>query len=351
MTFRFAYDQWNETQWRDLTAGLHGLTIHQHWQYALVHSSGRLRRVSRVMLLRDNQAVVAAHFRIKMLPVLHAGVAEMDHGPLLASDAADVDDALVLFLRGVRERFCERSKLEVRLWLRSSLDALRDARLARILVDCGFARDSAAHPYSTFILDLSLSLSELRAGLHGKWRNQLNVAERAGLTIDAGCSVELFDRFSAIYEDMWRTKRFPTGVRVSLIRALQCRLPEADRFRIALARSGNQDIAATVCATVGDAMQYFLGASRPDSRQTGRPGYLLQWDNIEWAKVQGYRWYDTGGFDADAAPDVARFKRRMGGTPIVSPGCFVAVPPRGTVRLYRAAERVYRETRHLATGR
>ena len=62
MNYRFVCDEWNEAQWRDLTAGLDCQSIYQTWHYAELHGRGPLRRVSRVALLRGDRAVIAAHF-------------------------------------------------------------------------------------------------------------------------------------------------------------------------------------------------------------------------------------------------------------------------------------------------
>lgn len=351
MNYRFACDEWNEVQWRALTAGLDCQSIYQTWHYAELHSRGPLRRVSRAAVLTAGRPVVAAHFRIKRLPLLGVGVTDMDYGPLMALGDSDLEEAFKGFLDGVRAEYCGRRNHEARLWLRSTWDSDRDARLVKILQEHRFRHDPTVRAYHTYLIDLRPDLTTLRAKLHGKWRNQLNVAERAGLTLESGRAVELFDRFYRLYAAMWRVKRFPTGVRVPLMRDLQLRLPDHERFYIAVAVAGARDVAATVCATIGDTVLYFLGASDPEERHAGRPGYLLQWHNMQHARERGFRWYDTGGYNADDNPSVTQFKSRMGGTPVVFPGCFVAPAVRGTPRVYRAAERAYQKARHMAIGR
>jgi hypothetical protein len=44
------------------------------------------------------------------------------------------------------------------------------------------------------------------------------------------------------------------------------------------------------------------------------------------ARQQGMDWYDMGGIDRDANPDVARFKDRMNGFPILC-DAYEARPP------------------------
>ena len=49
-----------------------------------------------------------------------------------------------------------------------------------------------------------------------------------------------------------------------------------------------------------------------------RPGYFLQWAALGLARARGCLWYDLGGVDADANPDVTRFKTRMNGVPLLA---------------------------------
>lgn len=349
MSFELVVNKWSEAEWSKQTAHLQGMSIFQTWPYVDLHSEGRLRSASRAMLRQDGVAVVAAQLRVKRLPLVGGGLAEMEWAPICAADSND--NAYRAFLNGVRRHYCQELNMEVRVYPRSTYDASLDARRAELLVEQGFVLDPQIRSYRTYILDLSADSDTLRAKLHRNWRSHLKNAEQCGFTIHAGDSPELFDRFEAIYNEMWRVKRFPTGVNVPLMRPLQARLTSNHRFYLSIASAEGVDVGGTLCATAGESFHYYLGASAPTARQGGAPGYLLQWHNIHWARSQGFRWYDTGGFDVEAAPSIEEFKRRMGGTAVIFPGCFVAPAARGSGQMYRAAERLYRRARRVMTGR
>ena len=352
MKYRFVTDQWTATEWQSLASSFSGMNIYQTWHYAALHSRGPFRSVSRAALFANGCIQVMAQLRIKTIPLCNIGVAEIEWGPLWHSDnPTQSEPALRAFLEGLRTKYFGKRKLEIRLVPRSTMSADGDIRLIQILEDHGFHRNGNIRQYLTCILDLSCSLDTLRKNFHRKWRNHLNKSEKYGLLVDFGNSLEHFDRFYSIYKKMWAKKRFPTGVRVPIIRQLQKCLPRSERFLITLVRDGQEDVGATVCAPIGDTMLYFLGATAPSIRRDCQPGYLLQWLNIQRAKNTGFRWYDTGGFNDETQKDIAEFKRRMNGLELVYPGQFIVIPGQSQSRLYMLTELLYRKTRRLFIGR
>jgi lipid II:glycine glycyltransferase (peptidoglycan interpeptide bridge formation enzyme) len=254
------------------------------------------------------------------------------------------------FLDFVREEYFVRRGLNVRLVPRSTGCSKQNQALEEILQEARFVPNMRVRAYQTILLDLTLDLLTIRKRFDQKWRNQLNGAERSGLQIEMGRDPGFFARFEKLYKEMWAKKRFPTGVRIPIVRQLQRALPESRRFHITIATDGGEDVGATVCAVAGDTMLYYLGATSPTLRKNCRPGYLLQWSQIGAARELGLRWYDTGGV-LDDESEVSRFKRRMN-------GCFVRFPGRWELShknrgagAYGVAEQLYRKLRRVCTGR
>lgn len=342
----FERDRWSSTQWDALTSRFPATSIYQLGLYAELHSSGRFRRYSRAALFgADRQVVSLLQMRIKRLPFQQGGVADGEWGPLW-----DNLDHLAAFLQHLREEYVKKRKMVLRLTPTSTYSDSLDKELVQCLEEQGFCRNPDARPYHTVVIDLSQSLDEIRAGFHQKWRNQLNVAEKAGLQHESGTSDEFFDRFLRIYEQMWKSKKFPTGVRVPVIHRMHRNLPEQQKLLVTIVKNGDADLGATVCAAYGDRLLYFLGATVPGVRSEARPGYLLQWLHMEKAKQLGLRWYDLGGYD-DKVEDIARFKKRTNGATVQFPGQFECGLKAGGPTLYSVAERLYRRSRMLVTGR
>jgi len=327
------------------------MNIYQTGLYGQLHSKGIFRSCDRVAVLDGADVKALVQLRIKTIPFLNVGVAEVDWGPIWHHDQGDMEgEALGQLLDALKKEYCLKRKLELRIRPQSTVLPDNNARVEDIFTNHGFQKNTAVRPYHTVVIDLRKPLETIRAEFHQKWRNQLNVAERADLKYEYGTSIEYFDRFYAIYKEMWKAKTFPTGVRLPIIRKLQRQLPQSGKFMITLIREGKTDIGATVCSALGDTMLYFLGATLPGERTDGRPGYLLQWLHIQKAKEMGMRWYDLGGYNDDN-PAIARFKKRMNGLQIVFPGQFEALPSQNPSKIYVFMEKAFRKMRRLATGR
>ncbi len=306
---------------------------------------GPNRSVLRVGLMEGGGACALAQMRLKSLPVVSSTVAELEWGPLYRS----IDD-LEYFLRELKKRVSEERGMEIRVHPKSTYSDTGDASIRTAMQSAGFGWDRSQRPYQTVILNLLPTLEELQANLHPGWRRHLRKAEKSGLTLTSGCSVEYFDRFTQVYREMWGSKQFATGVRHPIIRDLMSILPENEQLRITIAQWEGRDVGASVCAAVGDTVLYFLGASTPSLRENCRPGYLLHWNNVRRAKEEGFRWYDLGGI-VDTGEGVNQFKRGMGAKEVVFPGCFVVGANHLSSRFYHLVEDSFRGIRHWVTGR
>lgn len=344
-------DKLNIDQWEKYCSAFSMMNIYQTGLYGQLHSKSIFRSCSRVVVLDGTDVKALVQLRIKNIPFLNVGATEVDWGPIWQPDQKDMEDeTLGLLLDTLKEEYCLKRKLELRIRPRSTVSPDNGARLEDIFTNHGFQKNTAVRPYHTIVIDLSKPLETIRAELHQKWRNQLNVAERADLKYEYGTSIEHFDRFYAIYKEMWKTKQFPTGVRLPIIRELQKQLPQSEKFMITLIRDDKMDIGATVCSALGDTMLYFLGATLPGKRTDSRPGYFLQWLHIQKARELGMRWYDLGGYNDDN-PAIARFKKRTNGIQVVYPGQFEALPSQNPSKIYVFVENVFRKMRRIATGR
>jgi hypothetical protein len=214
-------DQIDGEEWDNLCSLFPGMSLYQTGLYGELHSNGVLRSCSRIAISKNTKIIAAAQLRIKKIPFFAAGVAEVDWGPLWMPVNGSIDRfALKELLDGIREEYCNKRGLQVRIRPRSTMSQEIDSALNDLFIQRGYLKNNDARPYQTVAIDLFNSLDTIRAGFHQKWRNQLNVAERAGLEHVSGNSIEYFDRFYAIYKAMWNLKKFPTGVRLPVIRGV-----------------------------------------------------------------------------------------------------------------------------------
>jgi hypothetical protein len=339
-------------EWTQGCASFACNNLYQEWDCGEAHSVGRFREVSRAALISNGKPVVMAQFQLKRLPVAGIGVAEAHWGPLWHSDLGMAGESyLIEFLEGIQEEYSVKRGLNLRLEIRGAANKEQNDRIANILTGQGFTLHTNIRNYRTVILDLTQSLDQLRGGLHGKWRNALNKAERAGLEAECGSTAQHYERFLKIYEEMWAQKRFPSGVRMEAVRAFHLNAIESNKFFIWIISDGGHDVAAGVFSAMGDTMLYFLGATSPHMRKDSNPGYLIQWLNLRKAIELGLHYYDLGGLTDLPDSGVDQFKNRMGGSRVVFPGWFEAPITLWSHRAFPLFEKGFHAARSLMINR
>ena len=155
---------------------------------------------------------------------------------------------------------------------------------------------------------------ELLANFHQKWRYNIRLAERKGVTVRI-CGKEMVPAFS----DLMLT----TGVRDGFVTrkpeyfaAMLDNLGEHARLYMAFDPT-DTPIAGTLAIHYGDKVWYLYGASSNEHRNL-MPNYLLQWRMIQWAVETNCRIYDFRGVSGDVSEDnplygLFRFKQGFGG--------------------------------------
>ncbi len=173
----------------------------------------------------------------------------------------------------------------------------------------------AINPRYVFRLNVDgKSEEDLMAGFHQKWRYNIRLAQRKGVTVRV-CGQEMIPAFS----DLMLT----TGVRDGFVTrkpeyfsAMLENLGEHCRLYMAFDPE-DKPIAGTLAIAYGDKVWYLYGASSNESRNL-MPNYLLQWSMIQWAVERGARMYDFRGVSGDVSEDnplygLFRFKQGFGG--------------------------------------
>ena len=117
--------------------------------------------------------------------------------------------------------------------------------------------------YHTFVIDMTRSLEELRAGFHSKWRYNLKKAEQQALMITRSNDAAAAETFMQLYREMRDIKSFVDTSEIDLLPGLIRELPEALRPYIFTAHSDGKPVAAIVISIVGDTAFYFFCRINP----------------------------------------------------------------------------------------
>lgn len=148
-------------------------------------------------------------------------------------------------------------------------------------------------PKCVMQLDLDKSLEELLASFKPKWRYNIRLAQRKGVTVRLDCTKADLRIFYELLVETSRRDGF-------LVRGFNyfedmwdCLVP-GGYMRLALAYYQGEPIAGAIAYIFGDKAWYAYGASA-DRHRNVMPNHLVQWTLISWAKESGCKWYDFRG--------------------------------------------------------
>ena len=293
------------------TAGLSSLE--QSWAYSEAWAAVESCRVRRALITRTGKplAMVQAFEKRRFLPL---AVVRILRGPLW------LEPGLPAAVRRVALRLIKRqfrlARRELLIWSPELAEGPASQELMRA---SGTRRMVTG--YSTLVLDLRRPEGDLRAGLHGKWRNRLVAAERAGLAVNSASGGRTLDWLVDRAEGFRRRAGF-VGPSAALVRAMAGVQPDRRDVLVLTAQARRERLAGALFFVHGSTATYTLAWTGPEGRRLGAQNLLL-WRAVLALRDRGLEWLDLGGVNAAAAPGVARFKLGLGGRLYTLAGTFI----------------------------
>ena len=110
-----------------------------------------------------------------------------------------------------------------------------------------------------------------------------------------------------LYREMAAYKGFPAENTAHMHQVLEWLEGEPSRGALLLAFQQSSLLGGVVVVRSGERCWYTFGAT--SKREKYGVGHLLQWKALEWAKMNGCREYDFGGYREDTKAGTAFFKR------------------------------------------
>jgi lipid II:glycine glycyltransferase (peptidoglycan interpeptide bridge formation enzyme) len=315
--------------------------------------------VVRVSIRRAGQIVAGAQMLVRHVACV-GRIAYVPKGPVVGENDLEISHALLEALKSVA-----RSE-RIRLLIVQPVDP----DLAQRLPGRGFSRSPLEISLNaTCVLDLSESLEELLARMKPRTRYNIGLARRKGVKMRQGAESDL-PEFYGMLVATGRRQGFPVYPQ-TYYHHLWRLFGERGLMRIGLVECQGEVVAGQLAICFGDTVVNKMSVWS-GNHANHRPNEFLQWCAIEWAKEQGFRWYDFDGIDPAAAravleqgslPEhwhqtVASFKLGFGAQPVLFQGTFDYVSSPALRWAYRTlispvlgAQRVRRVVYHLRTRR
>jgi peptidoglycan pentaglycine glycine transferase (the first glycine) len=177
---------------------------------------------------------------------------------------------------------------------------------------------------NTVVHNLTPDREDLLATMKSKWRYNIRLAERKGVSVRSGTTEDI-----ATFYQMYAETATRDGFLIrpeAYYRDVWQRFLETGIAEMLLASVKDNVIAGLILFVFGQSAWYMYGASAQQHRQL-MPNHLLQWSAICRAKERGCTYYDMWGapdvFDeTDRMWGVYRFKQGFGGQVVQGLGAF-----------------------------
>jgi peptidoglycan pentaglycine glycine transferase (the first glycine) len=175
---------------------------------------------------------------------------------------------------------------------------------------------SAIQPLRTILLDLTVDEETLLARMKEKWRYNIRLAARKGVTVRQAQTVEDVQAWYRLLQTTGERDEFGIHTLDYYLQAWRIFVPRG-QMRLLLAEYNGQLLAGIFVGLMAKQAVYLYGASSNELRHL-MPNYLLQWEAIRWAKQQGAAQYDLWGIpetddEHESMAGVYRFKSGWGG--------------------------------------
>ncbi|MCE7986083.1 MAG: peptidoglycan bridge formation glycyltransferase FemA/FemB family protein [Caldilinea sp. CFX5] len=193
-------------------------------------------------------------------------------------------------------------------------------------------RPSQIHvaPPATTLLDLTQGLDTLWANIKKKRRRAIRYAMSKDLSVREGCSADI-DTFYTLLTEVAKRRKGKIYTK-AYYKNMWCILHQTGHLRLFVLEYQGKPVTMHWVIGFGDTLVSKLAAWSGEHGEL-HPNELLEWWVIQWAKAQGYRYYDFEGIQPAAAkallanqplPDnlvqsATSFKLSFGGQPVIFP--------------------------------
>lgn len=291
MQARLIQDE-ERARWNDFVARFPTGDLLQSFEWGEIKRRSGDWRPYRVAVEDDQGQIVAgASLLARSIPGLARSILYAPRGPVV--DFADTD-AVRSLMEGIRQVARDQKaillKADPPVTIEEGDSGLLNAGFRSLPDPTGFG---GTQPKCVMQLDLDKDPDALLASFKHKWRYNIRLAEKKGVTIQTECSKDDLKPFYDLLKETAERDRF-------LVRGpgyyeiLWEELVPPGFMKLFLAQYEGSPIAGAIAFIFGDRCWYVYGASSNEHRNV-MPNHLLQWTMIQWAQGLGCKWYDFRG--------------------------------------------------------
>ena len=266
----------------------------QSWEWGEIKRKSGGWKPVRVICEDDGGKIVAtASILMRRIPRTGKCIAYCSRGPVLDTTDAELVTALFDGLKKIATKHgAILLKIDPPVPIEDTDSPINLERAGFKLVadPTGFG---GTQPKCVMQLDLDMSIDDLMASFKPKWRYNIRLAEKKGVTVKSDCTKEDLRKFYDLLLVTARRDKFLVRG-YSYFETMWDALVPAGYAKLFLTLQDDTLLAGAFDFIIGDRACYVYGASSNEHRNL-MPNHLMQWTAIQWAKEQGCKWYDFRG--------------------------------------------------------
>ncbi len=314
-------------QWDDFVSTHPSGHLLQSWDWGELKATAGWSPL-RLALWEGERIVAAAQILRRTaahVPLQAGHLAYMPKGPVLDWSQAALCET---FFTQLHSYLRKQGAVALHMELGQAVDSSEREVILHSLAAMQAQQVRVIQPLRTIVLDLSPTEETLLAQMKEKWRYNIRLAGRKGVTVRVAQCVEDVQAWYTLLQATGERDQFGIHTLAYYQQAWE-RLRTRNELQLLLAEYNGQLLAGIFVSLFARQAIYLYGASNNELRQL-MPNYLLQWEAIRWAKEHGARQYDFWGIpeteaDNEAMAGVYRFKRGWGGRVVQFLGCYELV--------------------------
>ncbi|MBO0795538.1 MAG: peptidoglycan bridge formation glycyltransferase FemA/FemB family protein, partial [Ktedonobacteraceae bacterium] len=315
---------WDE--WMNAQPGGHLL---QSWTWGELKSESGWHPL-RLALWDDERTEIVAAAQVlrrsaPRMPLRLGHLAYIPKGPVIDWSRADL---CTTFFSQLDQCLRRQGALALRMELNFETGTQAGELVMKRMQELSTRPERTIQPLRTIIVDLEPDEDAILARMKEKWRYNIGLARRRGVTVRVAETEQDVRSWYALLQVTSERETF--GVH-TLDYYLDCwrLLSRQQQARLFLAEYEGQLLAGIFVSLFAREGIYLYGASSNELRKH-MPNHLLQWEAMTWAKRNGATSYDLWGIpptddDDESMAGVYRFKSGWGGRVVRFLGCYERV--------------------------
>lgn len=248
----------------------------------------------RIAIERDSQIHAAAQILERSIPGVHQSLFYCPRGPIVDLAHQELFDALMAEIHEfAKTRRAMALKIDpaIRLENDTYITMIKKHGFSPVPV----REDAFGGTQPKYVMALSIADDEeaLLARFKSKWRYNIRLATRKGVTVQIDCPRDDIAKFYDVLVETAARDGFKVRSRAYFYDMYDL-LISSGSGGLFLTRFGDEVIGGAIALTCGNTAWYVYGASS-DRHRNKMPNHLMQWEMMKWSKARGCKVYDMRG--------------------------------------------------------